>query len=263
MLPITPPPPSLLLELAAAEFLASGNWWNHALRVCTLQQHQDNMQIQWSILKYFEPISLHENKKHREEQKTLQDIFWRGGTLYRLLVLSISTCVLTNPSMSKSLLEERIYFSCQLNSDRTTMGRQLCEISHNFHGVLSIAAPVSHPGDVDWGRRVRTTFLRVCARPGPPEINKRTFEFSEAAIRSRMCIVSVKSVDASVYAPATPLAGDWMIPSCIQHACNVAAGASRHRSQARQVERDRKGSGDGKEGALVEEGGKRHSDLVP
>lgn len=36
------------------------------------------MQIQWSILKYFEPISLHGNRKHPEDQKTVQDIYWRG-----------------------------------------------------------------------------------------------------------------------------------------------------------------------------------------
>ena len=60
-----------------SEFLASGNWWNHALRVCNLQQHHNNMQIQWSILKYFEPISLHPNTKHPEDEKFVIDIYWK------------------------------------------------------------------------------------------------------------------------------------------------------------------------------------------
>ena len=41
------------------------------------------MQMQWSVLKYFEPISLHQNlnnpakPKGAEEQRTLMDIVWK------------------------------------------------------------------------------------------------------------------------------------------------------------------------------------------
>ncbi len=43
---------------------------------------QGNVPLQWSVLKYFEPISLHKNlsahkPKNAEEQKTLMDILWK------------------------------------------------------------------------------------------------------------------------------------------------------------------------------------------
>lgn len=61
-----------------AEFLKTGNWFNHAIRLCDKNKAKDKAQsIEWSILKYFEPICLIPQPKAPEELKTTQEILWK------------------------------------------------------------------------------------------------------------------------------------------------------------------------------------------
>ena len=63
-----------------SQALADGVWWNHATRVQKVGEshHADDVLLQWSILKYFEPIILFGNPKNPDDDKNhIEDIKWK------------------------------------------------------------------------------------------------------------------------------------------------------------------------------------------